>query len=219
MQEELDPIEIIDTHLEQFFEEDEVIVFHELDTPEDENHIDIYWIRAPKDIMDYAILLTVGISRVEQNLEGDYDAPNFIEVMMLVPWDWNFSDYHWTDDEYWPIHHLKTIAKIPSTQNTWYGYGHSIDSAADNSLIKGTNFKASVLLETITLTNDFVNIKVDDEKTIHIFSAVPIYPEELDFKIKHSAGELIDKFNRYRIDEVVDINRRNTCKKRWWQWR
>ncbi|GAB5552106.1 MAG: suppressor of fused domain protein [Saprospiraceae bacterium] len=219
MQAKLDPIEIIDAHLDQFFEEDEVIVFHEINTPEDENHIDIYWIRASKDVMDFAILLTVGMSRVEQNLEGDYDAPNFMEVMMLVPWDWNFSDYHWTDDEYWPIHHLKTIAKIPSDQNTWYGYGHTISWKSDSSLISGTGFNGSILLNTRILPDEFINIKVNDQKTIHIFSAIPVYPEELDFKIKYSADELIDKFNRYQIDEVVDINRKNTCKKRWWQWR
>ncbi|MEM6378252.1 MAG: suppressor of fused domain protein [Bacteroidota bacterium] len=215
--EELDPIEIIDAHLDQFFEEKEITVFHEVGTEADLDHLDIYWIRPQKGILDYAMLLTVGMSRIPQNIELGSTDPAFIEVIMLVSLEWDFSAYKWTDDEYWPIRHLRTIGKIPSSQNTWYGFGHSISWKTDESLIPGTGFNGSVLLNTKTLPKEFVNIKVNDQKAIKIFSAVPVYPEELDFKIKHSANDLLDKFDRYHIDEVVDVNRKNTCRKKWCQ--
>ncbi|MBK8393017.1 MAG: suppressor of fused domain protein [Saprospiraceae bacterium] len=47
---------------------------------------------------------------------------------------------------------------------------------------------------------------------VYIFSVVPVYPEELKFKISNGVGELVEKFNEFDLEEIVNIDRKNTCK-------
>jgi len=210
----LDLIETIDTHLDNFFEEEEIIVYHETETPKNENHIDIYWIKPQSEIIDYSILMTVGMSRVEQNFDNEIGAPKYIEVAMLIPKEWDFKDYKWSDNEFWPIHHLRTIAKIPTKQDTWLGFGHTISWKYDNSEIPGTGFNSSIILTSLSLPDKFINVKIKGQKKIYVYSTLPLYPEELNFKLNHTTDGLLDKFDKFGIQEVVDVNRINTCKKR-----
>ncbi|MFB6363421.1 suppressor of fused domain protein [Paenibacillus elgii] len=41
---------------------------------------------------------------------------------------------------------------------------------------------------------------------------VPLYSEEMDFKLMHGSDPLLDKLDEYGINEIIDLNRRNTCK-------
>jgi hypothetical protein len=58
---------------------------------------------------------------------------------------------------------------------------------------------------------------IDDEKTIHFFSIVPIYQEEIDLKLSQGTEPLVEKFAQAKVSELLDIRRVNVCKKRsWW---
>lgn len=47
---------------------------------------------------------------------------------------------------------------------------------------------------------------------VNFYAIVPLYSEELDFKLKHGSDPLLDKFDEYGVDELLDVNRRNTCR-------
>jgi len=64
----------------------------------------------------------------------------------------------------------------------------------------------------MTLPEIFVNIAINDKEKVYIFSVVPLYPEELKFKISNGVGDLVEKFNEFNIEEIVDVDRKNTCK-------
>ena len=63
---------------------------------------------------------------------------------------------------------------------------------------------------SIKLPKEFAEIKKEDS-VIKIYSAIPLYPEELKFKLENDSNSLIDKFNEFEIQEIVDIFRKNTC--------
>ncbi len=76
-------VEIIDSHLDEFFtDEDDIVVFDEIES--EIIHRDIYFIKAVDD-RPYHILLSCGMSALPMNVPGDVESSEFAEVMMLLP--------------------------------------------------------------------------------------------------------------------------------------
>jgi hypothetical protein len=75
------------------------------------------------------------------------------------------------------------------------------------------SFVGVILIPSVTLPEDFLSIKSND-KTINIYSMIPLYQEEMDYKLKYGTDGLLSKFDKFGIREIIDINRPNTCKKR-----
>jgi len=203
-------IEAVHAHLDNFIEEDELIVFHETET--DIVHTDIFWIKPNLEYRPYSILLTCGLSVKPMNVpEGILD--KYAEVAMLLPKDWKLENGEWKfEKNRWPLDHLKKIAKIPYNNDSWIGFGHTVTYDLEESkCFPNTNFNSSIILTSVKLPDAFSRIKYNNE-TIRVYSVVPLYPEELKFKLENDANTLIDKFIEFDIDEVFDPNRTNTCK-------
>ncbi len=203
-------IDAIHAHLDNFIDEDEIIVFHETET--DIVHTDIFWIKPNFEYRPYSILLTCGLSFEPMKVPDEtYD--KFAEVAMLLPKEWELENGAWKEEiNGWPINHLRTIAKIPYTNESWIGYGHTI--TYDTNKLKsfpGTQFNSSVLLSSFTLPEKFTRIAHGD-RTIRVYSSIPLYPEELNFKLKNDANTLVDKFIQFEIEEILNPARINTCK-------
>jgi hypothetical protein len=208
--EQQDIIELMDDHLDSFVSEDEIIVFD--DSGSIENHIDICWIKPNMEYRPYSILLTCGMSRNPMNVPKGLEDKKYLEIAMLLPSDWDLSDIKTKPDSIsWPIHHMKGIGKIPVDQNTWIGFGHTIDyNKSKGDYFPDTKFTSSIILPSISLPENFVRIKKDND-IINIFSAIPIYKEELDYKLVNDTNSLIEKFNEFEIKEILDTQRINTC--------
>jgi hypothetical protein len=199
-------VEIIDSHLSKFFDDDEVFVLDEIVS--EIIHSDIYVIK-PSKTRKYYILMTCGLSALPMKVPEEFDAAKFIEIVMLLPstWNMNFDEFD-NENNYWPIRTLKELSKYPHLNGTWLGYGHTIGN--DEFYSTNNKFNAVVLLNSMTLSKDFMNVNASG-KQVRIFSAFPIYKEELEFKQEYGTEALIDKFEEYKINEIVDIKRSNTC--------
>jgi Suppressor of fused protein (SUFU) len=46
------------------------------------------------------------------------------------------------------------------------------------------------------------------------YALLPIYREEMEFKLKHGGERLYERFDQAGINELLDINRKNVCRKR-----
>jgi Suppressor of fused protein (SUFU) len=202
----------IDEHLERFFNDEDVTVFHEIIS--DMVHVDIYMIKATED-RDYNILLTSGLSSLPMNVPEGAEGLAYAEIMALVPKDWKLSqgDFN-NEDNYWPIRQLKTLARFPHLYGTWIGEGHTIANGnPPQRMSPNCAFEGVILLPGVTLPEEFTFIETED-KVISILSMVPLYAEEMDFKLKKGSGALLDKFDKFDIGEIIDVNRKNTCKKK-----
>lgn len=38
-----------------------------------------------------------------------------------------------------------------------------------------------------------------------------IYKEEMDYKLRKGSDALLDKFEQFRVSNIIDVNRVNTC--------
>lgn len=66
-------------------------------------------------------------------------------------------------------------------------------------------------IDTIYGKKESLELTINDGKTTRFMMMIPIYKEEMDLKLKSRVEGLIDKFSKYKVSDVIDINRVNAC--------
>lgn len=140
---------------------------------------------------------------------------------ICLPLDWPISDEAFKDfNNYWPVYWLKMLAKLPHEHNTWLGEGHTIPNGdPSEALSSKTEMNGIILLPPIRVSQEFHTLGIDDERRIHFYSLVPLFDEEMNFKLNRGVGALTIKFDKNQIDEVLDLKRKNTCKRSFSKWK
>lgn len=203
-------VELIDSHLDQFFDEDEdILVFDEIESKV--IHRDVFFVKANQN-RPYHILLSCGMSALPMKVPEDVDSSPYAEVMILLPKEWNLN-YDSFDDErnYWPIRLMKELMMLPHPDETWLGFGHTLGHEEDEEFAEGIGFNAVMLAYSIELSDDFTQIELDDEEVVTIYTLIPLYKEELEFKKQNGATALLERFDQYGVDEIVKVGRKNVC--------
>ena len=203
-------VEIVDDHLDQFFDKDEdIVVFHEKES--ETIHRDIYFIKATKD-RPYNVLLSCGMSALPMTVPDDISSSEFTEIMILLPKEWDLKHESFDDERnYWPIRIMKEIMMSPHKNKTWFGFGHSYGHEDDGEFAEGIGFNSVMLAHSTELSDDFTQIELENDKVIDIYTLIPLYKEELEFKIKNSARDLLKRFDKFGIEEIVKVGRKNVC--------
>jgi hypothetical protein len=212
-------IEAISNHIEMHVGKIES-VFHEILS--DLVHIDVHWVK-PTDELPYNVLVTSGMSDLPMNTPEGIGVSKHIELCVLLPKDWKLTaeDYSLMEDvfkdenNYWPVRWLKIIARFPHEYDTWVGHGHTIPNGENaDPFSDNTQLGCMILFPSISLSGDFFELKINDNKIINFYCLYPLYKEEMDFKLKKGADALIEKFEKFNIFDDIDINRKNTCLKK-----
>jgi hypothetical protein len=202
-------ISIISAHLEKTVGEIQTVL-HEIIS--DTVHVDVYVI-APAKGRNYYTLVTSGMSDRPMSAPPGMEEFRFAEVAICLPPGWwpSQSDFE-NENNYWPIRLLKDLARLPHLYDSWLSFGHTIQNGDPSApYAPGTKLCAALLSPPIWLGIDFGVLKVSDEKTIHFLSVVPIYKEEMTFKLKHSSEELFKNLYDAGFAQVVNPGRKNIC--------
>lgn len=208
-------IERISEHIEQFIGP-VATVYHELMS--DLVHIDVHIVE-PTEERDYYTLVTSGMSDRAMNAPEGYEELSYSELMICLPSDWPMGDENWKKNEnYWPIWLLKFLARFPHEYQTWLWSMHTIPNGDPaDPYVDGTGLCGAMLLPPITVDQEFWELPIDDEKTIHFFGIVPLHQDEMDLKLKEGAEALFDGFDEHGISELLDPGRPSTLgKKKGW---
>lgn len=207
-----DHCDLVDQHIQNYFEGSEINVFHEIPTLD--IHLDVYQIR-PKNA-DFEVLLTSGMSSISMNVSeipNDSEKYQFAELMVIIPPGINFGIMYPSGTKYdWIISMLKASAKFPHFYDTWLGVGHTIQ--ADENMgpySRDTKYCGCMVLPTMTFPKDFQKVK-SPHGVINIYGLFPLYKEELEFKIRHGYNEFIQFLIKDNAKEIIDFNRANYCK-------
>lgn len=207
-------IEAISNHIEKNIGIIES-VFHEMIS--DLIHIDIFWVK-PTEKFPFHTLITSGMSEKPMNTPQELKNHQFAELCILLPKEWlidNNGDSFKNENNYWPIRWLKIIARFPHKYDTWLSHGHTIPNGENaDPFSENTTLGCMLLLPSIALGDDFYELKINDDKNIKFYCLYPIYKEEMDFKLKKGTDELMEKFDRYGVEEIVNVSRQNTCLKK-----
>jgi hypothetical protein len=192
-------------------------VLHELMS--DIVHIDVHLI-APAAGRNYYTLVTSGMSELPMTVPEGADDYRYAELVIRLPATWKLDAESFKDEaHYWPIRWLKILARFPHEFGTWLGDGHTIPTADPaEPYAAGTKLCCMMLIPTTLSPESFQTLELPD-RVIHFWSLVPLYREEMDYKLKHGSEPLMQRLTRlggpHKI-EVVNVARPNTCGKRFW---
>ncbi len=204
-------LEEISDHIEKYIGIVDV-VFHELLS--DTVHIDVHHVK-PTDERPFHTLITSGMSDLPMKVPEGYDVNPHMELMITLPSEWEISDEAFQNEYwYWPIRQLKFLARFPHKFDSWFGWGHTIPNGDPaEPFAENTKFTGIMLAPSPNVPEEFIELKIDAKKEIHFFSLIPLYEEEMNLKLRKGSDELLEKFDKYNINDIVELNRKNVGKK------
>ncbi len=199
-------MECVEKHITKHFGEFEGVL-HELVSPD--LHIDICVV-PPSKQRNYYTLVTMGMGAYAMHVPKELKESKLerAEVCICLPPDWKID----SDDEtwYWPIRCLKTVARLPKMEQTWFGWGHTISNGVPYA--ENTTFTSSILLSPQALGSEAQVCVLPNGDDVNFYQLIPLYDNELSYKINHGAEELLDKMAEIGVSHVVDITRENACR-------
>jgi hypothetical protein len=204
-------IEEISNHIEKHIGEIHM-VFHELIS--EQVHIDIHWVKPSKE-RPFHTLITSGMSDKPMNTPDGVEGCDYAELSICLPEDWKISEEDFNDEKnYWPIRLLKFLARFPHEYNTWLGYGHTIPNGNPaEPFSDNTKLNTMVLLPSIVFEEEFHTLNLTN-KSIDFYTLIPLYSEEVNLKMKNGVEALFDGFEKLGVNDIVQIDRHNTVKKK-----
>lgn len=202
-QEEWDAVE---AHLEQYFGRCDN-VFHEIVSPD--IHVDIY-IMNPTRSRNYYVLSTFGMGAHRMNVPAELADKKLerAELIVTLPPDWKITEPG--EEWYWPIRWLKILARLPIQEEGWLGWGHTIANPDDAPFADNTKLCGLMLTQPGAFGEEAARCPLPGGDEVNFYQMIPLYFEEMQFKMNHSAEELLKRFPAGLL-EVVDLARPNVC--------
>ena len=197
-------MEAVEGHIQQYFGKFEN-VFHELSSPD--IHVDICVV-PPSEERDYYTLVTMGMGAHRMNVPeelAEYKLER-AELAIALPKDWKLKQEDMRDERwYWPIRLLKTLARLPIASDTWLGFGHTMDHEED--FAKDTKLCAAILTGPQGTEEGSEVCTLPGGEEVNFYQVIPLYRDELEYKLAHDADALLDKMNG--ISFVVEPDRQD----------
>ena len=168
-------------------------VFHELDSPD--IHVDICVV-PPSERRDYYTLVTMGVGAHRMNVPkelAEYKLER-AELAIALPPDWKLDKDSMQEERwYWPIGLLKVLARLPISNDTWLGFGHTMEK--QSPFAEDTELCAAILTGPQDMDLDTcgeVCILPGGEE-VNFYQVLPLYREEMEYKLEHDADALLER--------------------------
>ena len=194
------------------------VVYHELVS--EYAHIDVHHF-LPRPGRAFHVLATSGMSeramRVPEEMTTDW---RFAELLINLPAEWQVSQDSFRDERfYWPVRLLKTLARLPHVYATWLGYAHTIPNGEPPEPYESTTAMcAAMLVPPLSLGEAMHKLERPNGQVIRFWNVLPLYADEVKFKLRKGADALLDRFDAAGIADVVDPARPSVLtSKRWWR--
>ncbi|MFQ7319995.1 MAG: suppressor of fused domain protein [Faecalibacterium sp.] len=168
-------------------------VFHELDSPD--IHVDICVV-PPSERRNYYTLVTMGMGAHRMNVPkelAEYKLER-AELAIALPPDWKLDEDSMQEQRwYWPVGLLKVLARLPISNDTWLGFGHTMEK--QSPFAEDTELCAAILTGPQDMDLDTcgeVCILPGGEE-VNFYQVLPLYREEMEYKLEHDADALLER--------------------------
>lgn len=171
-------------------------------------HSEVFYV-APTKKRPYYTLFTVGMSDRPMTVPKGAEEVQYSELMLCLPPDWDFTTRMAVDDNwYWPVNELSNLARFPHEFGTWLSWGHTVPNGdPPKEFASRTKMCGTLLLEPKRFPERIQEVKVSDEKTVSIWSVIPLYAEEMTMAREAGAEYLIHCLEEARVDEILNPQR------------
>lgn len=211
-------IEEISGHIETYLGPVET-VFHE--RVSDTVHIDVHVVKATP-VFPYHRLVTSGMSDLPMATPDMPDIPRHMELMITLPASWRLDQEAFQiEDErwYWPVRLLKFLARLPHKYDTWLGWGHTVPNGdPPKPYAPTTALCGAILLPSVTVPEGFHQLSCEDGASITFMAVVPLYPAEMALKLREGSDELLARFGKQDVSDIVDLQRADVAARRFRFW-
>ena len=99
------------------------------------------------------------------------------------------------------------MARLPGEQNTWLAWGHTVSN--NEPFAENTKLSGMIVSNMTDFDEGADKCILPNGECINFYQIIPLYREEIEFKVSHSKDELIHMLDG--IDPVVDLNRPSQC--------
>ena len=207
-------LEAISNHIERHIGPIEN-VWHEIIS--DLVHIDVHHV-PPRPERNVHTLVTSGMSDLPMTAPEGQEEFRYAELLLCLPPEWPVTQEAFQDEtNYWPVRWLKTLARLPHEYKTWLGYGHTVPNGdPPQPFAPNTKLCCLMVMPPLTVDEEFYELRVSEEKTIHFWGLVPLYREEMNFKLRRGVEPLFPRFDKAGVSEIVLTDRPNTCRRSIW---
>ena len=157
----------------------------------------------PSEECNWYTLVTMGMGAHLMNVPNQLkeDQLERAELVICLPEYWKLDKEHLKDEKwYWPIRLLKELARFPGENNTWLGWGHTV--SYDGPLSYTTELCASILINPPCGNIGGNTCTLPDGEEVNFYQIIPLYGDELEFKLKNGTQKLLDKMN----DNILLVN-------------
>ena len=115
----------------------------------------------------------------------------------------------------WIFEWIQRLSKYVQEKESWFGNGHTMPCGKElkplSATMKQDHF---ILLRPLLLEMQMEEILVDG-KTVHFLAIVPLFIDELDYKMGKGTQKLITKFINKGVSEKLDDFRSTVLKSKW----
>lgn len=176
--------------------------------------IDFLWVE-PSVRHPFHAFITCGMSQRPMTLPNDSAIGTVFslsELVVLLPSDWEVGVEAFKDPKhYWPLHWLKTLARIPHQSNQYVGEGSLISNGENAQSIAGTQFGGILLFPpAVSLSQDFITMATEDSRFLRFNAIIPVTPMEIHFKQRYGLEVLLSRFREHHMSDIIDVNRPST---------
>lgn len=159
------------------------------------------------------VLMTASLSNYQMPVLEKWVGREFNEIYFCLPTYWDFEDYV-NPNSSWIYDWIYKLERFVRDRNTWYGPGHTIPTANPevpiSDLMKQEYF---IFLDPILLEKELAPANVQD-KTVHFLSIVPLFGDELDYKMGKGTQKFVRKLIQRNYDEKLDDYRKSILNSR-----
>lgn len=177
---------------------------------QDHAMVDIHVVE-PSDARPFRTFVTAGMSDFAMIAPKQYAGWNHAELFLCLPTSWKINYDDWEGDENaWPLRILANIARLPHRHATWIWYGQTLPNGnPPRPLAPTVGFTSLVLLTPSLLPEDFLELPIDDKKTLHFFSLVPVYEDEVKLKNQQGIERLEQALKAGGCSELLKSDRKS----------
>lgn len=196
---------LVEQHIETHFGLSPT-VFHELVS--EIIHIDLHIVPSTGE-RPWQTIVTSGMGDLAMTTPPETSSFNRAELLLRLSPEWPLDENSISNEtHYWPLHLLKTLARLPHQLNTWFGSGHTIP-LGEGTLPSG--FVGIILGPPHWAPESFSSTQLPDGSPLHFLSVIPLYQSEMDFKLTQGADALFEKLWNGGVWDLIQPGRPPVC--------
>lgn len=202
----------VEAHFETLFPNRESRVLHEIVS--DLIHVDIH-VMWPTEEAPFFVAYTTGMSDLPMSIPSDIPPKGrkeleLAELYLFLPGDWPLSpDSPPEESAFWPIGMMKAMARFPHLYQTWLAYGHTVPNGPEYAPLHRSVGFGGVVFNCGT--GPLSTMTAKDGRLLHLYQMIPLYKEEIEYKLKYGMEGLQKVFQEKELSPVLDPKRPNLC--------